>query len=196
MYEYIQGKIVETTLQSAIIDVQGIGYKIITPISVASDLPASGSQVKLFISYIVKEDSQTLYGFQKKEMRNLFEKILSISGIGPKLALGILGHITIEEFEHAIVTQNVKTLSGLPGIGKKMAEKIILEMKDKIQKFSLEQLTLASSKEPSISKDAISALVNLGYHPLKAKKAVDTALEKQGNSIDIAELISSAIKHL
>ena len=136
MFEYIFGILKEKQPQKAVIDTQGIGYKILIPLNTYTKLPNIDSPTTLYISHIVREDSQTLYGFFEKKDRDLFETLLQVSGIGPKTGIGIIGHMDSEQLQQAIASSNISVLSKLPGIGKKTAERLVLEMKDKMKNFA------------------------------------------------------------
>lgn len=168
----------------------GIGYSLLIPFSAFTKLPANEENVLLFLSHIVREDSETLYGFFEKEERDLFEKLLAVSGIGPKTALAIVGHIDQETFHQAIQRADILFLSKIPGIGKKTAERVILEMRDKIDK------TKASSfpSGGSLEGDAINALCNLGYPFSEAKNAVFAAMKKEAK--DLGKIITTALQSI
>ncbi len=189
MYEFIKGTLVEMTPQHAVVDVGGVGYKILIPISAFGKGPTLNSEAVFYTSFVVRENFQGLYGFLEKEERNLFEILIGLSGIGPKTALNLIGHLPLNEFQNAIVTENCKTFSTVPGIGKKTAERLIVDLKGKILKFS-------SKLKPSSQKmgDAVSALMNLGYNSTSAESAVKNALKELSEEADLSLLIASALK--
>ncbi len=197
MFEYIKGKLAEIYPTIAIIDVNGIGYKIFIPLSAYSQMPQVGSTIQLYTSFIVKEDSQTLYGFLTKEDKDLFTKLISVSGIGAKTAISILGHLDFFSLQQAISSANVKLISKVPGIGKKTAERLIIELRDKL-KINKSDIfpSLSSNENNNTVSDAISALINLGYSPLQAQKAIKTALEGFEKEPEIGSLISTALKRI
>jgi len=193
MFEYIQGKLTSIEPSKAIIDCNGVGYSILIPLSAYSDLtPAIGKNVLIYIDFVVREDSQTLFGFTDTRTRQLFQRIRDVSGIGPKTALSIIGHMNLDALEWAIAKQDVATLSKIPGIGKKTAQRLILDLQGKI--VANDKL-LPSTSATTISHDAISALVNLGYSLDKAQKAVSKSLEKTDSS-DLASLISASLQQI
>jgi Holliday junction DNA helicase RuvA len=142
----------------------------------------------------VREDAQTLYGFIGKQERDLFELLLTISGIGPKTALGIVGHMEMGPFQRAVTTGDTRLLSKLPGIGKKTAERLVLEMRDKFtgKKGKIAPVDLGHS----LLSDAVNALMNLGYNPLDSQEAVQEALKEQSEEKDLGRLISLALQKI
>ncbi len=197
MYESIRGTLQEKEPNQAIVDCSGLAYRLIIPLSTYTRLPAAGTQVVLYLSQVVREDAHTLFAFSQKEERNLFELLTSISGIGPKTAAGIIGHMDIASFQRAIAASDTRLLSKLPGIGKKTAERLVIEMRDKFKggkKAGAVQLSL--SQEGGIVGDAVSALIHLGYHALDADKAVQKALGANKEETDLGSLITSALSHI
>ncbi|MCB1108848.1 MAG: Holliday junction branch migration protein RuvA [Chlamydiia bacterium] len=195
MFAYIKGKLSELTPTKAIIEAGGIGYLICIPLNTYSELTGSlGQDILLYLSHIVREDSENLYGFHTKNERELFEKIGNVSGIGPKTALSIIGHMHPEALEWAIAKQDVAALSKIPGIGNKTAQRMILELQGKIMKKTLD--SLPDTAATSISQDAISALMQLGYNLDKSQKAVSKALASTAETPDLSALISQALKIL
>jgi holliday junction DNA helicase RuvA len=198
MYEYIKGTLIEATLTKAIIDVQGLGYSLLIPFNNFSKFPAVGSTVTLYVSFVVREDSQKLYGFLTQHERDLFESLLEVSGIGPKTSLCLIGHMEIRDLQTAISQENIQLICKIPGIGKKTAERLIVEMRDKIKKGmvkSIDTLALPNSEEErGPVSDAVSALINLGYHSAQAEKATKTALGKIQGEPELAKLITAALR--
>lgn len=195
MFAYIKGILSELTPARAIIEAGGIGYLVCIPLNTYSELTGSlGQNILLYLSHIVREDSENLYGFHTKNERELFEKIGSVSGIGPKTALSIIGHMNPEALEWAIAKQDVAALSKIPGIGNKTAQRMILELQGKIMKKTLD--SLPDTAATSISQDAISALMQLGYNLDKSQKAVSKALASTAETPDLSALISQALKIL
>jgi holliday junction DNA helicase RuvA len=190
MYEFIKGILIEKNPNFVVLDVIGIGYRLHIAYGVYSKICPIGESVRLFTSFIVKEDSQTLYGFLTKGEKQLFNTLITISGVGPKLALTIIGYLDQASFQNAIQTNNPLILAKIPGIGKKTAERLILEMKDK-----LKNLLNFNYKENSLSADCINALINLGYNSLKAQTAVQKVLEEE-DSQEIGSIITKALKIL
>jgi Holliday junction DNA helicase RuvA len=196
MIYHLKGTLTEASPLHITIDVHGVGYGILTPINTLGKLPQIGKEILLYTSLQVREDSQKLYGFLTKEERALFEKLIEISGIGPKTALSLLGHLEISDLEIALQQSNTALLSKVPGIGKKTAERLTIEMKDKIKSLKGTSLTgISSLKETGPVADAISALINLGYSAVQAQKAVNSAAKDIGKEPQLADLIKVALKN-
>ena len=202
MYAYIKGLLVEASLTSVIVETNGIGYKIYTPVHLLSNLPKGLEHVHLHTSFVIRENSQTLYGFLSANERDLFEALQGVTGIGPKLALCIIGHITAKNLKVAISHHDIVAISKIPGIGKKTAERLIIEMKDKLetlfpdQEFS-EYRTNFTSESNSQVNDAMSALINLGYNQMTAQKAIKKTLkELPDENIELGALIAKALQYI
>lgn len=189
MYEFITGTLRAKDPARAVVETGGIGYRLSIPLRTYSQLPPLGSPVHLFLSHIVREDSESLYAFLHLEERTLFETLLTISGIGPKTALGIIGHIEIAAFQRAIAAANHTLLSKIPGIGKKTAERLVIEMRDK---FKLKSTPLSAG---GLLGDALSALCNLGYKADHAQKALESALAATPDA-DLGTLITAALQKI
>lgn len=195
MFEYIKGKLIEVDTQKAVIDVNGVGYKIIIPSSIYPDL-LNVQDAFLYIAHVVKEDSQTLYGFLTKLQREIFYLLNTVSGIGAKTAIAVLSHLNIENLHFAITNSDIKSLSSAPGIGKKTAERIIVELKDKFKNLDTKFLDVNSFRPDSTAMDAIAALMNLGYSPTQARKAVKIVLDSSKEKPELSSLITLALKKI
>lgn len=189
MYEYIKGILIELHPHQAILDAQGIGYKILIPTSLFSESLNIGKEIKLFIAQVVREDSNTLFGFISKEERELFLTVGQVSGIGPKTALALIGHLDAVALKNAIVSSNVALITKTPGIGKKTAERLIVEMKDK--KWQIDTPSVPTGKADLFS-DALSALLNLGYPLEKAQSAVESVINDSSTK-DLGGVIKTAL---
>jgi Holliday junction DNA helicase RuvA len=197
MFSYLKGTLVEMESQQQIIlDVNGIGYSVIVPTSLIPNLPSKGTEIKLYVYLAVRQDGLELYGFIDKEERILFEKLISVSGIGPKGAISMLSVLTPTQLALAIATGDIKTLSTAPGVGKKTSQRIILELKEKIDKAFL------SNSKPSYDelivadgpmKEAIQALIALGYQANDARRALDSV---DSPNEDTSTLVRLALKAL
>lgn len=197
MFEYIRGKLAGATPHKAIIDVNGIGYGVLIALNTYSRLPQVGQELLLYVAPIVREDAHLLYGFLLQEERNLFEKFTLVSGIGPKTALALIGHMEISDLQMAILHGNIALLSKVPGIGKKTAERLVIEMRDKMVATSSSPHTTSDlNGMKGVVADAISALVNLGYHPVSAQKAVKHALGDSSDAVEphLGRLITQALR--
>ena len=165
----ITGIVLGIEQQQVLIDVQGIGYELECPISTLCELPPKGEIVTLFSHFVVREDAQLLYGFLRSEDRECFRILIKISGVGPKLAVGILSGLSGGELAQAIEGGDLSTLTRLPGVGKKTAERLVVELRGRL---SLNGLPLAA-KEASASDEAVLGLVSLGYKESEARKVID-----------------------
>ena len=182
-------------MSKAVVDVNGIGYCLLIPFNNFSKLPAAHSSIAFYISFVVREDSQKLYGFLARQERDLFESLLDVSGIGPKTALCLVGHMEIRDLQAAISQGNIQQICKIPGIGKKTAERLIVEMRDKIKK-GMDATGAPSSdiQEQGAAADAISALINLGYHSSQAQKAIKAAMNQFKGEPELAKLITAALR--
>lgn len=190
MYEYIRGTLVEVSPSHAIIETgDAIGWKLFIPFSNFSRMPALKEPVCLYTSFVIRENSQSLYGFLTRSERDLFEQLLAISGVGPKTALSLVGHLEYNQLITSIRTQDTNSLCKVPGIGKKTAERIVLEIKDKLPVVTLD----SNSAHVVVRHDAVRALIHLGYGDALAQKAVANVLKKQ-EEIDLSALITLALK--
>ncbi|MBM3208061.1 MAG: Holliday junction branch migration protein RuvA [Chlamydiae bacterium] len=193
MIEYIKGLLTESSPNHAVIESHGIGYKLLIPLNNYSKLPQQGKETLLYVSTVIREDAHKSYGFCNRTERDFFEKLIDVSGIGPKTGLALIGHMDLSDLQLAISQSNVTLLSKVPGIGKKTAERLIVELKDKASKLPDAPATFMNEKKDLFS-DALSALVNLGYHPLQAQKAVKEVLNNSSEQPDLASVITSALR--
>ena len=180
MIAHLKGRLLEKQPNRIVVDVQGVGYDVHVPFSTFFDMAEAGSEIALRIHTHVREDALLLYGFATTLELQIFERLISVSGIGPKLALAVLSGIEPHELIVAIRQSNIARLTGIPGIGKKTAERIGLELKDKI--VALEAREAPPTAEPAgdaMRHDVLSALVNLGYHRHIAERAADAAIKSQ-----------------
>lgn len=175
------------------VETNNIGYRLAIPLSAYSRLPPIDQEVLFYICHVVREDSETLFAFLTKEERNLFEVLITISGIGPKTAQAIIGHIDITSFERAIAGSDTRLLGKIPGIGKKTAERLVIEMRDK---FKHKGGAVPLVGGGSLVSDAVQALMNLGYGPMPSQKAVQAALEAKKDETDLGRLITSALQKI
>lgn len=175
MIAHLRGRLLSKTPQAAVVEASGVGYEVAISIPTFTALPAEGNEVSLLIHTHVREDALALFGFMSKTEKRLFEKLLGISGIGPKLALTVLSGLPPERLVAAIHSQDHATLTRIPGVGKKTAERIVLELKDKLDELA--PTTFAGIATP-VSEDVLSALVNLGYPRAVAQKGVEAAVAR------------------
>ena len=200
MIALISGKIVYKGISHVIVDVQGVGYRIFIPLTTFYELPEAGQTITLHVHTNVKQDAINLFGFYTVQERDLFQLMISVSGIGPKMSMNILSGISARELLNAISSGNVGKLVNIPGVSKKMAERLILELKEKvIKKMMLEEMPAADDKHQAseiIIEDALSALVNLGYKSSVAKDALDKALRASEEELGMDQLLKKTLKIL
>jgi len=187
------GLIKEKTPSAILLEVNGIGYEIAVPLSTSFQLPNVGESAYLLTHLVVREDQHSLYGFATDEERKLFRALIKISGVGAKLAITILSGTNVNGFIQSVVNEDIDALVHLPGIGKKTAERLIVEMKDKVSEISSDENSLSQNNENSAVAEAINALVNLGYKNKDAKTILDK-IESEGLTVE--ELIRQALKSL
>lgn len=198
MITYLQGTLVEASPLRAVIDVNGIGYEVNIPITTAEKLPHSGQTIKLLTVPIYRDDSQTLYGFYDEDTRDLFQLLIEkVSGIGPRIALSILSRMSIETLRQAIAASDVALLSKCPGIGKKTAERLVIELRDKILPSAgsgaSPQIGAVSSGSQPPQQDALAALVALGYKAADADKRVRQAMAALSGTATVEQIIRKAL---
>jgi Holliday junction DNA helicase RuvA len=198
MIALISGKIASKSISNVIIDVQGVGYRVFIPLTTFYELPETGAIITLHIHTNVKEDAINLFGFYTTQERDLFQLMISVSGIGPKMSMNILSGIPAQELLGAISDGNVNKLIRIPGVGKKMAERLVLELKEKIiKKMMLEELPQAGAQnrlDDMIAEDVVSALVNLGYKSNVAKDALDKAIRSSDGEMVMDQLLKKTLK--
>ena len=187
------GLIKEKTPSSILLEVNGIGYEIAVPLSTSFQLPNVGESAYLLTHLVVSEDQHSLYGFATDEERKLFKALIKISGVGAKLAITILSGTNVNGFIQSVVNEDIDALVHLPGIGKKTAERLVVEMKDKVSEISSDENSLSQNNENSAVAEAMNALVNLGYKTKDAKTILDK-IESEGLTVE--ELIRQALKSL
>lgn len=196
MFAYIKGSLEMKTTGYVVIDVGGIGYKIFMSETAIEKLGEIGNIIKVHTYLRVREDDMSLYGFNTNEELRMFELLLSVSGIGAKLAITILSNITPSSFALAVITDNVEKIKELPGIGAKSAQRIILELKDKLKTAQKEneEETTKENKENNDDKinEAVSALQVLGY----SKKEINEAMEKVDKTLSVEDIIRKGLSNL
>jgi len=183
MIAHLRGRLIAKRPNQAVVEVAGVGYDVTITIPTFSDLPAAGSEVALHIYTHVREDAIALFGFLRAEEKQLFEKLIQVSGIGPKLAITILSGMPAAEMVSAIRAGDIARLTRIPGIGKKTAERMVLELRDKLEGFG--ESPPAKLVTP-VEEDVLSALVNLGYQRVAAERALAAAAGNgQTTSFDV-----------
>jgi len=171
MIAHLRGRLLAKHPNQAIIETGGVGYDVVISVPTFSGLPAIGSEVALHIHTHVREDTIALYGFLRQSEKQLFEKLISVSGIGPKLAITILSGMPVEDMVGSIRGNDVAKLTRIPGIGRKTAERLVLELRDKLPPVSGAEPAVATTVKPE-EEDVLSALINLGYQRAAAEKAL------------------------
>ena len=200
MYAYIKGIVADRNDQQIVIENNGIGYLINCPLGISAEIGGLGDEVTVYLYQSVKEDDISLYGFNSRDQKEMFLKLITVSGIGPKVAHTICASLSAEQIAAAVMSNNVALLTGVKGLGKKTAERIILELKDKLKaqlgasaSVSVTPVAVAAagSGDAGIMQDAVGALVVLGYKDQEAADAVAAAYE---DGIGLENLIRKALK--
>lgn len=196
MISYIKGELREVTDNKIVVENQNMGYNIIVPSSLISKLPLVGNSVRIYTYMYVREDAINLYGFLAKDDLEIFKLLIQVSGIGPKGALGILSTITPDELRFSILSNDIKTIKKAPGIGLKTAQRLIIELRDKIVPGNLMEMQGEGTDDLShdIRTETIQALVSLGYSVTEAHKAVHAVAEAE--TMDVEGLLRQALKKL
>ena len=177
-----------------LLEVNGVGYEVHIPLSTSFQLPNNGESTFILTHLLIRDDQHTLYGFATEEERKLFRALIKISGVGAKMALTILSGINVDGFVQSVINEDVDTLVHLPGIGKKTAERLIVEMKDKIQDVTdSSELTGPTASDNNMILEARNALVNLGYKSSEARKILDKI---DTTELEVEELLRQALKSL
>lgn len=198
MIAYLEGKLVEKSPTQLILDVNGIGYSVRIPLSSYDKLGDKGSRTRILTYQYVREDALQLYGFATGSEKDLFELLISVSGIGPKMALGILSCISVEDFQNSVACEDLDILTSISGVGKKTAQRLIVELKEKLTGLELGAGSKISEKERSefkLQEEAIKALVSLGFNKLKAKEAVKRAQDETEEKLLLEDLIKRSLKY-
>ena len=204
MIAHLSGTLLSKHATSVILDVAGVGYEITIPLSTFYDLEDAGSKVQLRIYTYVREDALQLYGFKSARERELFLRLISVSGVGPKLGITLLSGMSADEIISSIRTNNLARLTLVPGIGRKTAERLVVELRDKVASLASPELEeelgaeagLSSTpSEDSVRSDALSALQNLGYQRSSAEKAVTSAIA-EGGDLTVESILRTSLRKL
>lgn len=204
MLTYIQGTLAAATPLQAVVDIQGLGYEVHIPVTTAERLPSIGGNVKLYTHAVYREDSQSLFGFASREERDFFRLLVEkVSGVGPRVALSIMSKLSLPMLRSAIAGGDIALLSKCPGIGKKTAERLVIELKDKVGLAGSPAAPAAPADPANASppnetdakiQDAVLALVTLGYKPADADKSVRKAMAAADDGISSEALIKAALR--
>ncbi|MCL6476657.1 MAG: Holliday junction branch migration protein RuvA [Firmicutes bacterium] len=201
MIAHVRGTLVEKDTAAVVVDVNGVGYRVLVPETVSAVLPAVGEQVHLLTTFYVREEEMSLYGFATAEQRRLFEMLIGVSGVGPKAALSLLSVMDAEQLAMAIAGEDIKRLTSAPGVGTKIAQRIAMELKEKAAEIAWQRKVdrLAAKGKPLPSgrlEDAVEALMALGYTRTDARRAVETAAKSLPAEADTAALVRNALQVL
>ncbi len=200
MIAFLSGTLSSKTPQDAIISVQGVGYQVFIALSTYFTLPDINATVQIFVSTHIRNDTIQLFGFATTEEKQAFSLLTTISGVGPKLALSALSTLSVPDLCTAIESGDIETLGSIPGVGKKSASRMVLELKDKTTR-----IIMSDSQQPSnsptvprnfLQDEAASALINLGYRTPEVNKAINLALTKMNESYELEDLIRTTLKEL
>ena len=201
MIGHLTGILMEKQPPEILLDVQGVGYELLLPMTSFYNLPEVGKQTSLFTHLVVREDAHLLFGFSQKTDRTLFRELIKTNGVGPKLALAILSAMSVDEFAYAIEREELSRLVKIPGIGKKTAERLLVELKGKFKEVKTHDFFVQGDHLPSVnaetvatiepSNEAVAALIALGYKPLDAEKMVKKVSKPEPSS---EQLIREALK--
>ena len=194
MISYVSGILANKSPTEVVVDIHGLGYSILIPTSCHSALPKMGEKVKLFTYQHVREDALQLYGFTSTRDRQLYIHLISVSGVGPRLALACLSAYNSNQITQAIVNENADFLTGIPGIGKKSAQRLIIELKDKLSSGSGVSVSVSEEKAVDFRSDALSALRSLGLSHMAAEKAISATLAKNPDIEKAEDLVRLSLR--
>lgn len=204
MIAHLSGTLLSKQTNTVILEVGGVGYEVTIPLSTFYDLEDAGANVKLHIYTHVREDTLQLFGFNTLRERELFLRLISVSGVGPKLAITMIGIMNAGEIIASIRTNNLARLTSIPGVGKKTAERLVIELRDKItalsspaleEEFAAQTGTGTQASEDAVREDALSALTGLGYQKAPAEKAINAALQ-EGGEITVEVILRRSLRLL
>lgn len=200
MYHYLRGRIAEKTSTWVVLDAGGVGFEVLVPLSTAQKLPAVGEEIKLLTHFVIREDAHLMFGFLTKEEQSLFKLLISVTGIGPKMAMTILSGLGISDLKRAIVQGSIPTLSSISGIGRKTAERLVIELREKVAIEGIAKSPHgieALKHQEALMEDSLQALLSLGYKKQNAKTAIQKALTSgKQDEWDAEALIRESLKHI
>ena len=194
MISRLRGKLLELHASTAVIDVGGVGYEAEITTAAAASLAASETEVELFTHHVAREDGQSLYGFATSAERDLFRTLIRVSGVGPKLGLTLLSGVSPAAFSAAIAAGDIAMLTRVPGIGKKTATRLALELRDKVEALGIAPSTPAPRGHAA--EEAVQALTGLGYRDREAAEAVSAAMKEAGADADVEGLVRQALRRM
>ena len=199
MIAHLQGVLVVKTVERVVLDVHGVGYQAVVPLSTYYALPDLQERVTLLTTLYVREDTMRLYGFATPEEQEMFELLISVSSVGPRLALNMLSSLTAVDLRQTIAQAETRRLQAIPGVGRKTAERVVLELQEKMAALGLSasgQSSLLVTADEQVMQDVISALLNLGYRQQEAEKAMRAARAKQDDRLTLEALLKDALQVL
>lgn len=197
MISHVQGRLAFKSPEEIVVDVHGVGYGLHVPLSTFYELPETGDEVRLHVYTHVREDALLLYGFLTSDEKEAFRRLITVSGVGPRLALNILSGISVRALETALRHEDLPTLVRIPGVGRKTAERMLVELRDKFGPAAPEPVAAALGKaDSSTIKDALSALVNLGYKKSAAEDAMNHAVRTMEADVTIEQLLRESLRLL
>ena len=196
MIAFLIGRLVQKDPTFVIIDVGGVGYQVSISLATYSDIKEE-ENIVLYTHLAIREDAHILFGFSKESEKKLFQQLISVNGVGPSTAIVMLSYMNSGELKSAIVHENAAALQSIKGIGGKTAQRVIIELKDKLKKESWDETASSVYAGPhnTLRKEALSALLTLGLPKAAAEKSVDTVLKKSGNTITLEDLVKQALKN-
>tara|TARA_Y100000992_G_scaffold296095_1_gene257871 strand:+ start:197 stop:790 length:594 start_codon:yes stop_codon:yes gene_type:complete len=190
----LEGKLLDKQAPCALIDVNGVGYEVNVSLNTLVSLPEIGANLELLTHFVVREDAQTLYGFISSRERELFRALIKVNGVGPKMALGILSGMTVDEFSIAVVSEDIGLLVKLPGVGKKTAERLVIEMRDIVDSVGLMSAIVSNDANKDVRLEAEGALISLGYKQQDVSKIMSKLdLKSVSTAEDIIRLALKSI---
>lgn len=199
MIASLRGTVQEKNLSDVVLEVNGVGYRVYLSLLSLARLPEEGQPARVRVRTVVREDAFDLFGFLSRAEEEMFLLLTSVSHVGPKLAMSVLSGLEVEDLAQALARGDVGRLTKIHGVGKKTAERLVLELKEKVKGLALESRTGQAAEAPAASaarSDLVSALVNLGYKPAQAEKVADLALEREGPGAPFETLFREALKGL
>lgn len=194
MIAYLKGKLTHKEPTHVIVEVGGVGYHVNISLNTFSEIKER-EDIRLSTYLQVREDAHVLFGFSSEAEKGMFQSLISVNGIGPSTAMVVLSYLTPVELKAAILREDAATLQAVKGIGGKTAQRLILELKDKLKKDGLEETTSSTPAYNKMKQEALSALMTLGIAKLAAEKSIDTVLKKSGNTLTLEDLVKQALKN-
>ena len=193
MFHHLRGTLEHKTPAQAVVDVGGVGYELIIPLSTFERLPPEGAQVQLLTTLIVREDAHRLYGFLRPEERSFFVLLQGVTGVGPQVALGIVSSLPVSEFRAALASGDAKRLQRVKGVGKRLSERLVVELKDRIGDVGADA---PAGSETAVDRDAVMALEALGFTRAQAEKAITQVRADDATATDAGDLVRRALRLL